>query len=240
MPWLHNNKFLKLGLLGDSDNTSEAEAMGLFTPFASMVSLGVTPLFSRDYEATGSLGADAVFTRVSEATYIDINGVVQTALDNEPRFDYSTGSRALLMEPSGDAFQNNADDLSGGADTIDLTTGGTGDFTLWVTGTAAVTVAAGTATGTGFGQATAGSPVTFNLSVTGTVTLTLDSGSLDTLPSGNANYQVETGAIPTSLIECTGTPLSRAVDTLQYPLVTPQTQGMAIMELGSNLVLRVC
>ena len=120
------------------------------------------------------------------------------------------------MEPSGDAFQNNADDLSGGADTIDRTTGGTGDFTLWVTGTAAVTVAAGTATGTGFGQATAGSPVTFNLSVTGTVTLTLNSGSLDTLPSGNANYQVESGAVQTSLMEGTGTPVSRAVDTLSY------------------------
>lgn len=63
-------------------------------------SAGVTPLFARDYAATGTLGADATFARASSATYVDSDGVMQTASSNEARFDYSTGSRALLMEPA--------------------------------------------------------------------------------------------------------------------------------------------
>ena len=110
-----------------------------------------------------------------------------------------------LAEPGRTNYADNTDDLSGGADTIDLTTPGTGDYTLSVTGTAAVTVAAGTATGTGFAQATEGSPVTFNLSAAGTVTLTLNSGSFDEFQSGNPAYQLEKGSDATSLIENTTT-----------------------------------
>ncbi len=38
------------------------------------------------------------FTRSSTATYVDESGEIQTAAINEPRFDYSTGMRKLLME----------------------------------------------------------------------------------------------------------------------------------------------
>ena len=135
-------------------------------------------------------------------------------------------------------YANNSDDLSGGADTIDLTAGGTGNYTLWVTGTAAVTVAAGTATGTGFGQATDGSPVTFNLTGAGTVTLTLDSGSLDTAISGNAIYQVEKGTVATSWIETvSGTPVSRAADTFNYNSASeiPVDNETRAVENGTNV-----
>jgi len=56
---------------------------------------------------------------------------------------------------------------------IDLTSVGTGDYTLSGYGSGSVTVAANTATGTGFGTASAGSDVTFNITVAGTITLTV-------------------------------------------------------------------
>jgi len=111
---------------------------------------------------------------------------------------------------------DNADDLTGGADTIDLTADGTGDFTLSVTSDAAVTVAAGTATGTGFGQAVAGTPVTFNLSVTGTVTLTLDSGTLTQNANGSYEYNLEKGSFATSWIPNTAAGTTRNADVLTY------------------------
>ena len=117
-------------------------------------------------------------------------------------------------------------------ETIDLT-GLTGDFTLSVYGTAAVTVAAGTATGTGFGQATEGNPVTFNLSVTGTVTLTLDSGTLDTY-QGAAMKQVEQGAVSTPFIKTSGGPGSRTIDQILHPwseAVLSQAQGSIILKV---------
>jgi hypothetical protein len=40
----------------------------------------------------------ASFARASAATYVDVNGVLQTSPANVPRYDYSTGSAALLIE----------------------------------------------------------------------------------------------------------------------------------------------
>jgi len=113
------------------------------------------------------------------------------------------------IERAATNYADGDDDLGGGAETIDLTAGGTGDYTLSVSSDAAVTVAAGTATGTGFAQATLGSDVTFNLSVVGTVTLTLDSGTLDTMPSGAAIKQVEKGSYATTHIETSGAAATR-------------------------------
>lgn len=48
-----------------------------------------------------------------------------------------------------------------------------GGYTLEVTGTGSVAIAAGTAVGTGWGSATAGSPVAVHLTAAGTVTLTV-------------------------------------------------------------------
>ncbi len=139
---------------------------------------------------------------------VDGNNVVTEDAATTPITDYYT-----LFEPASTNYTDDSNDLSGGAETVDLTAGGTGDFTLSVSGTAAVTVAAGTATGTGFGQATAGNPVTFNLTSTGTVTLTLDSGSLDTAQGGQAVKQVEPGSTATSFIITDGSPpVTRTAD----------------------------
>lgn len=50
-------------------------------------SVGVVPLFSRDYEAAGSLGANATFARSSSATIIDHEGVIRTVPSDAARFN---------------------------------------------------------------------------------------------------------------------------------------------------------
>ena len=63
------------------------------------------PSFQRDFAALKTLdhgtGPAITFTRASDATYFDANGVLQTAINNVPRFDHdpATGaSRGLLIE----------------------------------------------------------------------------------------------------------------------------------------------
>lgn len=41
---------------------------------------------------------DFTVDRASSATYVDANGIIQTAAENEPRIDHSSGSPALLVE----------------------------------------------------------------------------------------------------------------------------------------------
>ncbi len=137
---------------------------------------------------------------------VDGNNVVTEDAATTPLTDWR-----FLFEPAATNYADGADDLSGGAETVDLTTAGTGDYTLSVEGTAAVTVAAGTATGTGFGQATEGNPVTFNLTGAGTVTLTLDSGTLDKV-DGLAIKQIEKNPFATSWIPTDGATANRTAD----------------------------
>jgi hypothetical protein len=63
------------------------------------------PSFQRDFASLKTLdhgtGPNITFTRASDATYFDANGTLQTASNNEPRFDHdpATGaSRGLLIE----------------------------------------------------------------------------------------------------------------------------------------------
>ena len=65
----------------------------------------VRPTFSRDFAGEKTLnngtGPAITFTRASNATFFDASGVLQTASNNEPRFDHdpATGaSRGLLIE----------------------------------------------------------------------------------------------------------------------------------------------
>jgi hypothetical protein len=155
---------------------------------------------------------------------VSVGGVVTEA----PGADIPDATlEGVLVEEPRPNYANTDDDLTGGAETVDITAGGTGDYTLSVFGSAAVTVAAGTATGSGFAQATEGSPVTFNITVVGTITLTLNSGTLDASQSGDFLKQVETGSFPTSFIPSpTTTAATRTSENLSYSNVNiSNTEG---------------
>ena len=118
-------------------------------------------------------------------------------------------------------------------DTIDLTAGGTGDYTLSVSGSADLEVLAGTAVGTGFGRATEGSPVTFNLSTAGTVVLNMYDGILDT-SSGKAIYNIEKGSAASSWIPtASDAPVTRAAETLSYSGIAADNETRAITDAGT-------
>lgn len=155
----------------------------------------------------GAFCDEVRYYAVTNPNEVDVSGVVTATASTTPITDWTA-----LFEPASTNYADTDDDLSGGAETVDLTSAGTGDYTLSVEGTAAVTVAAGTATGTGFGQATEGNPVTFNLSVAGTVTLTLNSGTLATDQNGNYIKQVEKQSFATSFIPTDGATANRTAD----------------------------
>lgn len=164
-----------------------------------------------DYVSVG-MGVDEGSTVEGAANFTYANGnTIAAGVVTEAKGADLTTDWGALFEPAATNYADGADDLSGGAETVDLTTAGTGDYTLSVEGTAAVTVAAGTATGTGFGQATEGNPVTFNLTGAGTVTLTLDSGTLDKV-DGLAIKQIEKNPFATSWIPTDGATANRTAD----------------------------
>lgn len=87
---------------------------GGFSVFNRYAVDGVKPMLVYNFE-NGIYGAlpssrrqeldDLVtITRASTGTYIDASGVIQTAAIDAPRFDYSTGARALLLEGSATNF----------------------------------------------------------------------------------------------------------------------------------------
>lgn len=106
---------------------------------------------------------------------------------------------------------------------------GTGTYTLWVVGTGSATSSAGTATITGGGAATAGSPNTFVVTGAGTVTVTV---------AGTVTFfQLENGAFPSSRIDnagAAGTSATRNADSLTYPTSgnISNTAGAAYAEVA--------
>ncbi len=109
------------------------------------------------------------------------------------------------MEPAATNQLLNSDETPATQTTGSLSTG---DYVLWVNGAGSAAVTAGTATITGGGTATDGSPDLFTVTGAGTVTVTV-TGSLD-------RFQLEGGSVPTSYIKTEGAIASRAVDTLNY------------------------
>lgn len=81
---------------------------------------------------------------------------------------------------------------------------GTGTYTLWVNGAGSATSSAGTATATGYGAATNGTPNTIVVTGAGTVVITV-AGALNA-------FQLELGTFGTSLIVTAGVTASRAAD----------------------------
>ena len=124
---------------------------------------------------------------------------------------------ALANVPGATNLADGTHDFSGGADTITLSS--TGYYTLWLMGTAQVTIAAGTATITGAGSATEGSPVTINCTATGTVTLTLDSGTLDS-QAGKQIINLHAGTVPISWIPTDGSTASTDAAVIDFSGVT--------------------
>lgn len=169
-------------------------------------------------------GPKVEFYNTQNGNTVDANGVVTEAVGAP-----ITTPIKMVHAPAATNYADGSNDLSGGPETISLPS--TGDYTLSVYGTAAVTVAAGTATGTGFAQATEGNPVTFNLTAAGTVTLTLDSGTLDTV-SGAAAKQVENNAFATPFIPTSGATASRDICQIRalYAGAFNQVEGVAYLE----------
>lgn len=101
----------------------------------------------------------------------------------------------------------------------------TGNHTLWVIGSGSAAVAQNSATITGAGTATQGSPVTFNVTVGGTVNVTV-TGSL-------YFFQLENAAYPSSPIVTGGTTHNRTVDRMIW---TPTLRGSGLFGAEGTIV----
>ena len=75
------------------------------------------PSLNLDFANSKSLDPRITFTRSSSGTYIDADGIVQTAIDDEPRFDHDpeTGEcLGLLIEESRTNYIENSTDFNAG------------------------------------------------------------------------------------------------------------------------------
>jgi len=110
-------------------------------------------------------------------------------------------AQGVLIEPERSNFFLNSS--APASQTISLDTG---VFTLSVSGPGSAAISANTATGSGWGAATEGNPVTVNISSAGTA---------DCAVSGGPDHvQLENGAFPTSAIVTSGSPATRGGDAL--------------------------
>ncbi len=128
---------------------------------------------------------------------------------NVPRFELVGGYRALLIEPARtNYFLNSTAPVTQTTESL-----GTGTYTAWIDGTGSATVAANTATITGGGAATDGSPLTFVVTGAGTVDVTI--------AGGPTRGQVEGGPVATSFIVTTGATATRATESGEPKFTLP-------------------
>ncbi len=75
------------------------------------------PTLNLDFANSKALDPRITFTRASTGTYVDADGIVQTAVDDEPRFDHSGEgeSLGLLIEESRTNYIPNSTDFTGWA-----------------------------------------------------------------------------------------------------------------------------
>ena len=118
---------------------------------------------------------------------------------------YDVTYPGVMVEPAATNYLLNSDTPA------TQTTGSlsAGDYILWVVGTGSAAVTAGTATITGGGTATDGTPDLFTVTGAGTVTVTV-TGDLDFL-------QLEAGSFVTSRIPTTASTVTRPADNISFP-----------------------
>ena len=171
-------------------------------------------------DGTGDL--DVV--RATTATYVDADGVIQTALANEPRFDYTNGScPSILVEPQ----RTNLVFPSATATTQTRTVTATA-HTLSFYGTGSV-VLSGVATGTLVGTGA-------NNKVT--LTFTPTAGSLILTVVGSVtNWQLEAGENATSYIPTVASTVTRNADVISKSGISSligQTEGTIFADINFN------
>lgn len=135
-------------------------------------------------------------------TYVGQDGLIKTdvAVD-QPRFDWSTGLKRLLLENAATNLLLNSATLS----TQSVTTSAQ-SYTLSFYGTGSVTLS-GTATGTlnGVGSGRV------------TLTVTATAGTLTATVTGTvSNAQIESGSFASSYIPTTSAAVTRAIETAQF------------------------
>jgi hypothetical protein len=95
-------------------------------PWLFFCSSEPTPVLDLNFSLgsyTAVVGPTPIFSRASSATYVDENGIIQTASSNSPRIDYDPGTllcRGLLMEPTA-TNEFSYSDLSSGWSVAGLT-----------------------------------------------------------------------------------------------------------------------
>ncbi|WP_444460318.1 phage head spike fiber domain-containing protein [Rhodobacter capsulatus] len=73
---------------------------GGVSPLAGYAVGGVMPVMLHDFVTGLALGSPWSLTRASPATYVGADGLIMSAPVDQPRYDYSAGKRALLVEAS--------------------------------------------------------------------------------------------------------------------------------------------
>jgi len=164
----------------------------------------------------------ATFTRATSATTFDVTGTRITVGAGVARSYYDPVTHQYLGYLSEGAATNYF--LNSGAPVTQTISLGTGTYTTWIEGAGSITTSAGTATATGYGVATSGTPNTITVTVAGTVVFTV---------AGTVTIaQVENTAFPTSYIATAGAAVTRNADMLTYSATSVSAIGSVYMELS--------
>ena len=160
------------------------------------------PTLDLNFAATKRIDPRITYTRASTGTFVDLNGLIQSAAVDQARFDHNptTGeSLGLLVEEARTNLLLNSATLSTQSVTV-----AAADNTLSFYGTGTVTLT---------GVSTAGPLVGTGANNRVSLTFTPTVGVLILTVSGSVtNAQLEAGAFPTSYIPTTSATATRAAD----------------------------